>query len=167
MGTVLQKKKPDLVISIVVTGMLLILVSSMMYFVERSAQPEAFSSIPATLWWGFVTLTTVGYGDIFPVTPMGQLLAGISAFLGVGLFALPASILASGFIEAATEDADKSNQEVSKHTITLPPEEYEKHNQRRQELGLTWPEYMDRQSHIKESLRDVINDELNQSTTAD
>jgi len=103
MGVVLNKKKPDLVISIIVTSMLLILTSSMMYFVERSAQPEVFSSIPETLWWGFVTLTTVGYGDVFPVTPLGQLLAGISAFLGIGLFALPASILASGFIEEATE----------------------------------------------------------------
>ena len=167
MGAVLERKKPELLISIVVTSMLLVLVSSAMYYVERSAQPDAFSSIPATLWWGFVTLTTVGYGDIYPVTPLGQLLAGVSAFLGIGLFALPASILASGFIETATDDADEPDEQPDEHTITLPPEEYEKHDQRRQELGLTWSEYIDRQSRVEQSLRDVIRDELDHSTAAD
>lgn len=114
MGIVLRKKKPDLVISIVVTAMLLVLASSMMYYVEGSAQPETYSSIPATFWWGVVTLTTVGYGDVFPVTPWGQLLAAVSAFLGVGLFALPASILASGFIDEATED-DESQYQYCPH----------------------------------------------------
>ena len=166
MGTVVQKKKPDLAISIVVTGMALVVISSTMYYVERSAQPEVFLSIPATFWWGIITLTTVGYGDTFPVTPLGQLLAGISAFLGICLFALPASVLASGFMQVVTED-DESDQEVSEHIITLPSEEYEKHDQRRQELGLTWSEYINRQSHIKESLRDVIDEELNQPSTVD
>jgi len=75
-----------------------------MYFVERSAQPEAFSSIPASMWWGVVTLTTVGYGDVTPVTPLGRLIGAVVAVIGIGLFALPASILASGFIEAAQGD---------------------------------------------------------------
>lgn len=106
-GAVLRKKRPDLVITVVVTSMLLVLTSSAMYYVEHAAQPDVFSSIPATFWWGFVTLTTVGYGDVFPVTPLGRVLAGLSAFLGVGLFALPASILASGFIEEATKPDDE------------------------------------------------------------
>ena len=165
MGTVLRKKKPDLVISITVTGVLLVMTSSIMYYIERSAQPDVFTSIPATLWWGFVTLTTVGYGDVFPVTPLGQLLAGISAFLGVGLFALPASILASGFIEAATqEDVDRTSDEA---TIRLPAEEYEKHNERREELGLTWAEYIDRQAQIEESVRELVREEMDQVTTVE
>ena len=68
-----------------------------MYFVENEAQPVAFSSIPATMWWGVATLTTVGYGDVYPITSLGKLMAGIMAILGVGLFALPAGILANGF----------------------------------------------------------------------
>ncbi|WP_440765845.1 ion transporter [Natronorubrum sp. DTA7] len=104
MGHVLKTKKPDLVISVVVTAILLVLASSSIYYVEHQAQPEEFSSIPAAFWWAVVTMTTVGYGDVTPVTQTGQLLGGVVAFLGIGLFALPASILASGFIEEATTD---------------------------------------------------------------
>jgi hypothetical protein len=76
---------------------LLIIASSLMYFIEHDTQPDAFSSIPATMWWAIVTLTTVGYGDIYPITTMGKILGGSIALLGIGFFALPAGILASGF----------------------------------------------------------------------
>jgi voltage-gated potassium channel len=68
-----------------------------MYFVEREAQPDKFTSIPAAMWWGIATLTTIGYGDMYPITTLGKFLGGIIALLGIGLFALPAGILASGF----------------------------------------------------------------------
>jgi len=97
---VLRRKKPDILIALFANAMLLVVASSVMYYVETRAQPEAFSSIPETMWWGVVTLTTVGYGDVHPVTPLGKLLGALTAILGVGLFALPASILASGFVEA-------------------------------------------------------------------
>ena len=71
-----------------------------MYYIENQAQPEGFSSIPAAMWWGVATLTTVGYGDIYPITPLGKFLGSIIAMLGIGMFALPAGILASGFAEA-------------------------------------------------------------------
>ena len=96
---VFREKKEDLTIALSATTVLLLIASSLMYFAERHAQPEAFSSIPEALWWGVVTLTTVGYGDVYPVTPIGRLLGSVIAVLGVGLVALPASILASGFIE--------------------------------------------------------------------
>ena len=70
-----------------------------MYFIEHKAQPENFSSIPETMWWGIATLTTVGYGDIYPITAFGKVLGGFIAVLGIGLFALPTGILASGFSE--------------------------------------------------------------------
>ncbi len=68
-----------------------------MYFVEHDAQPEKFSSIPETMWWSIATLTTVGYGDVFPITTLGKILTAFISILGIGLFALPAGILASGF----------------------------------------------------------------------
>ncbi|KAA1248022.1 ion transporter [Aquimarina sp. RZ0] len=94
---VILAKKEELVISLFAVLTLLVISSSLMYFVENEAQPDAFSSIPATMWWGVATLTTVGYGDVYPITGLGKFMAGIMAILGVGLFALPAGILANGF----------------------------------------------------------------------
>jgi len=113
-GRVLRNKKEDLLIGIASTTIILIVASSLMYFVERSAQPEAFSSIPAALWWGAVTLTTVGYGDVYPVTPLGRALGVVIAVLGIGLFALPASILASGFVDeiSTTETCPYCGEEL-------------------------------------------------------
>lgn len=99
--TAFRLKREELTITLFVGTILLLMASSAMYFAERNAQPEVFTSIPAALWWGVITLTTVGYGDVTPVTPIGQLLGATIAIVGIGLFALPASILASGFIEAA------------------------------------------------------------------
>lgn len=100
---VYRDKKPDMILAAFANVLLLVVSSGLMYYAETGAQPDVFSSIPATMWWGVVTLTTVGYGDMTPVTPLGQLLGGVTAVLGIGLFALPASILASGFVAEATE----------------------------------------------------------------
>ena len=96
-------RREELLISLTLTGFLLLIVSTLMYHAERDAQPEVFSSIPAAMWWGIATLTTVGYGDMAPVTPLGRALGGLSAVLGIGLFALPAGILASAFSDAMSE----------------------------------------------------------------
>jgi voltage-gated potassium channel len=103
----IQMKREQLVITSIVGTILLFVSSSLMYFAERSAQPEEFSSISAALYWGVITLTTVGYGDVTPVTPIGKALGMIVAITGIGVFALPASIMASGFIEAAKEQTTR------------------------------------------------------------
>ena len=99
LGRVLKAKRAELTMTLSVTAILLIISGSLMYYVENPAQPEVFSSIPQALWGGVATLTTVGYGDVYPITAIGKLLAAIIAVLGVGLFALPAGILGSGFVE--------------------------------------------------------------------
>ena len=99
LGRVVQAKRTELVTVIIVLSLLLLLSSSIMYYAENNAQPDVFSSIPETMWWGIITLTTVGYGDAYPITAAGRTLAGLMAVLGIGLFALPAGILGSGFIE--------------------------------------------------------------------
>lgn len=76
---------------------LLLLASSGMYYLERAAQPELFASIPHAMWWGIVTIATVGYGDMAPVTLWGKLWAGVVLLVGIALFAVPAGILANGF----------------------------------------------------------------------
>jgi voltage-gated potassium channel len=77
--------------------MVLVFSATLMYMVEGDAQPEAFGSIPRALWWSIATLTTVGYGDVYPVTPLGRICAGITAITAVGLIAVPAGILAGAF----------------------------------------------------------------------
>ncbi len=96
---VVRDKKEELLLSLIMVIFMLIIISSVMYYVEHPAQPKVFSSIPATMWWGINAMATVGYGDIHPVTTLGKILAGISAMLGIALFALPTSILVSGFTE--------------------------------------------------------------------
>lgn len=80
---------------------LLVFWSGVVYFFEREAQPDKYSSIPASLWWGIITLTTVGYGDITPVTPWGKVAGGLTTVIGLCLFAIPVGIIASAFIDAA------------------------------------------------------------------
>lgn len=111
---VFSAKKEELAITVFAMTIMLIMASSLMYFVESEAQPEQFSSIPAAMWWGVATLTTVGYGDVYPITPLGKFMGAIIALLGVGIVALPAGIIASGFNEnlakRAKEKADAERQ---------------------------------------------------------
>ncbi|WP_128547725.1 ion transporter [Larkinella soli] len=99
MQEVVADKKEELLLSLAFLVFMLIIISSVMYYLEHPTQPDKFSSIPATLWWGINAMATVGYGDIHPVTPLGKMLAGLTAVLGIGSFALPTGILASGFAE--------------------------------------------------------------------
>jgi voltage-gated potassium channel len=106
---VFRRKKEELLISLTFVFFILIITSCLMFYVENEAQPEAFSSIPATMWWGVATLTTVGYGDIYPITPLGRVLGSFIAVLGVGLVALPTGILASGFSEEISRHKKNSD----------------------------------------------------------
>ncbi len=99
LAAVVNNQRRALFSALVLMLTLLTIASSLMYLVEKEAQPEAFASIPAAMWWGMATLTTVGYGDVTPATPLGKLLGAGIAILGVGMFALPAGILASGFAQ--------------------------------------------------------------------
>ncbi|WP_296403216.1 ion transporter [Psychrobacter sp.] len=93
---VLHKEKESFKAVIFILIILIVTASSGIYVVENQAQPEVFESIPKSMWWAVVTLTTVGYGDVIPVTNAGKFLGAVITILGVGLAALPAGILASG-----------------------------------------------------------------------
>ncbi len=101
---VVISKQEELLVTLSIISFLLIIASSLMFFAEHDAQPEVFSSIPASMWWGVVTLTTVGYGDIYPVTVIGKLLGAALACFGIGVFILPAGIVAAGFAKEVRED---------------------------------------------------------------
>ena len=95
--SVLRKEALSISSAIFFMLVLVIISASLMYNLEHLAQPEAFSSIPDAIWWAIVTLTTVGYGDVTPITFGGKFLATIIMLLGVGVVALPAGILAARF----------------------------------------------------------------------
>lgn len=100
---VISERKEQFVLTFMLLLFLLVIVSTIMYLVESPIQPEKFSSIPATMWWGIATLTTVGYGDMVPISTVGKIFGGMIAILGIGLFALPAGILSSGLSEHMRE----------------------------------------------------------------
>lgn len=110
--TVLYAKNEELIATAFAVFILLIFASSIMYFVEYEAHPKAFGSIPDAMWWGVVTLTTVGYGDIYPITPLGKLLGAILAFLGIGIFALPAGIIAGVFLRNYKRESSKKGLKI-------------------------------------------------------
>jgi voltage-gated potassium channel len=96
---VFYAKREELLITIIMASLILIVISNLVFLVEHKTQPKVFGTVPDALWWGIVTLSTVGYGDVYPVTPLGKILGAIISVLGIGVFALPAGILAAGFQE--------------------------------------------------------------------
>lgn len=99
-GEALRSRAYELCASVVIAMMLLIASSTLLYVVEGETSPEAFGSIPRAMWWSIATLTTVGYGDVVPMTIFGRLLAGVTAITGIGLIAMPTGILAAAFSDA-------------------------------------------------------------------
>ena len=103
LNRVILSKKEQLICIVFILFLLLIISSALLYDTENEAQPDKFSSIPASMWWAITTLTTVGYGDMCPVTSMGKILAAIIAVLGIGMFALPTGVIGAGFMEEITK----------------------------------------------------------------
>ena len=98
----------QLAASFVMASVVIYIAAYALYFAEGKVQPESFGSVPRALWWSVATLTTVGYGDTYPVTPLGKALAAIIALVGVAMVALPAGILATAF-QAQLNKTDKEH----------------------------------------------------------
>lgn len=98
-AAVLKREARGLTAALGAAGVLLVVASCIMYMLEHDAQPEVFGSIPKALWWGIVTVGSVGYGDMIPITPLGKIFNGVIILIGVGTIAIPAGLLASGFAE--------------------------------------------------------------------
>ena len=94
-----KAKSSDLTVAFFILFITLIFASSLMYGAEHEAQPEAFPSILQSMWWGVITLTTIGYGDVYPVTGAGKIIGAGIAILGIAVYAIPSGIMASAFIE--------------------------------------------------------------------
>ncbi len=97
--SVIIEKKNQILSSMLIVMILMLASSIGMYYVEHLAQPDKFKNAFSGVWWSVSTLLTVGYGDIYPVTTMGRVMAIITAFLGVGVVAIPTGIISAGFVE--------------------------------------------------------------------
>ncbi|NVJ89137.1 MAG: ion transporter [Flavobacteriaceae bacterium] len=106
---VLRSTKSELAITGIVAFIFLVLSSTIMFYFEHEAQPDKFASIGHSFWWAVATLTTVGYGDVFPITTMGKFMSGIIAIIGIGFIALPTGIISSAFMERI-QKIKKKNQ---------------------------------------------------------
>ena len=100
LGLALMERRYELLVTMALACILLLFGATALFWAERDVQPEAFGSIPRALWWAIITLTTVGYGDVSPITPIGKFLASLVALSGIGLVAMPTGIMASAFSEA-------------------------------------------------------------------
>ena len=116
--TILKETKAELTLTVFVTFILLIVSSTLMYYIESDDQPEKFANIGQAFWWSVATLTTVGYGDVYPITPLGKFLSAIIALIGIGFVALPTGIISSAFIEKIGEQ--RKQKESSKKKCTCP-----------------------------------------------
>lgn len=103
MGGAIRRTREELVITGAIIAVLLLLASTGIYYAEREAQPDKFGNIPEAAWWAVATMTTVGYGDVYPITPTGRFFGAVVAILGIGLIALPTGILGTGFADEARE----------------------------------------------------------------
>ena len=99
LGRVIRREWPVLGASAFVMLLLVVLTASLGYLFEHEAQPDKFENIPQSIYWAVVTLASVGYGDISPVTPMGRAMTIVLALLGIGIFAIPAALLSSAFTD--------------------------------------------------------------------
>lgn len=110
-GQVFTAKAAQLVSSVLVVGLLMLISSVLMYYIENPVQPEVFENAFSGLWWAVATFTTVGYGDIYPITAAGRVISAIIAMLGIGMVAVPTGIISAGFIETM-DKADDTPEEI-------------------------------------------------------
>lgn len=83
----------------------------LMYYIERDAQPDVFKNVGDSLWWAIVAFTTVGYGDIYPITPLGKLLSCIISLIGIAMIAIPTGIISSAFINIIQKKEKEKEKE--------------------------------------------------------
>ena len=112
----LRRSRPEAELFLAVTGILLFIAAAGIYHFEHEAQPEAFSSIPASLWWAVATLTTVGYGDIYPITVGGKLFTFLILMCGMGIVAVPAGLIAAALGEMRGEERSRNNTDTDPGT---------------------------------------------------
>jgi voltage-gated potassium channel len=116
---ILREKKDELTTTFCISLFIIIISACFIYLAEKDAQPDKFSSIPESMYWSVVTLTTIGYGDVYPITVIGRLFTCVIALVGIALIAFPTAIITSGFFEDAQMKIHvKFKNEISRKIIS-------------------------------------------------
>lgn len=105
---VIRASGPQLVMSVVICFFVMLFSAIVMYSVENPEQPEQFPNVISALWWAICTLTTVGYGDVYPITAIGKFLASLISLVGIGIIAIPTGIIAAGFNQIITKEKEET-----------------------------------------------------------
>lgn len=108
--SIIKEKKEEFIFIFVLLLVIILTLTPIVYYFENEAQPEVFTSMITTLWWASVTFTTIGYGDMYPITVVGRILTATVSFLGVALYAIPGSIFTSALLQKMNER--KKNREI-------------------------------------------------------
>lgn len=163
---VIKNEMATLLSAIFILLVLIVLASAGMFLVEHKVQPEAFGTIPRAMWWASITLTTVGYGDVVPVTVAGRILGAFITILGVGMAALPAGIIASGFTRELNKRRDTYRTMV-RDALSDGVVDHEEHRALRdysQDMGIEHEEAM---SLMKQESRIMIDNTTSSSNGSD
>ncbi|CCQ09862.1 Potassium voltage-gated channel subfamily KQT; possible potassium channel, VIC family [Pseudoalteromonas luteoviolacea B = ATCC 29581] len=137
-----KEEKSSLIAAFFIMAVIMVLAACGIYLLEHDVQPDKFGSIPSSMWWALVTLTTVGYGDVVPITAMGKLFGGVITLLSMGMVAIPTGLLASSFADQLRKRRE-AFQEAVLHSLVdgeLSKDEREHLEQLRVELGLSHTE---------------------------
>jgi len=103
---VIRTSGPQLIMSVVICFFVMLFSAIIMYTVENPVQPEQFPNVISSLWWAICTLTTVGYGDVYPITHVGRFFASLISLVGIGIIAIPTGIIAAGFNQVITREKE-------------------------------------------------------------
>ena len=112
-GRAFASRRYELLLALYAAVFVMVISATLLYLVEGPSQPEKFGSLPRALWWSVVTLTTIGYGDVYPETVVGRVLASVTAVLGIGLIAAPTGILAAAFSDALQQQREDTKNAAS------------------------------------------------------
>lgn len=108
---ILKEKKEEFLYIVIAIFVLLFTLTPLVYFVETKAQPEVFTSMSTTLWWSVTTFTTVGYGNMYPITTIGRMLTTVVSALGIAFYAIPGSIFTSSLLDKINEKRKEKDNE--------------------------------------------------------
>ena len=122
---VIRASGPQLIMSVALCLFVMLFSAIIMYIAENPVQPEQFPNVIASLWWAICTLTTVGYGDVYPITPLGRVFASVISLVGIGIIAIPTGIIAAGFNQVINRDHRAKGEKDTNTEILLDEMEEE------------------------------------------